>query len=551
MDFIRRNLNNPIYLYVCLGTFTLIVYVTGLFPETTVDSAKYAAVSREIFESGDFIHLRIHGEPYISKPPLLFWFGAIFFKIFGVSIFAFKLPNLIYSFLGIYSTYRLGQLIYDKRTGIISAILYLSCEAFFLFNMDVHTDLLLTTNIIFSVWQFAEYLDRRKALNFILGFIGAGLAMMSKGVIGLAIPAIAVAGYLIMKRDFRTFFSLRWLAGLPILALILYPTFKGLWDQFGIDGFKFFFWSNIVDRIQGDYSGGRHDYSFFFHTLAYVFLPWSLFAYFAFVKDFRAWWQNGFSIQNYKCTYLYSVVIIFGLIICVSSQQAPHYLMPAIPFIAIITGRFMNDVSFTGQYPKTYKWMLIVRNIIIALIWPMAIIMIVYFFPTRSLLIWIPVLILFLLQVGSFLSLKTRIQKLIVPLFVTILTLSFVANTNYMPSALKYHGPIQASYHYNSIAADNSVLYTYGYEQYETYFYPKNRSLNVHDKEELKNVLSEKSSWFITSEAGLNDIRAFDETIITEKYTFPYKKLTNISVRFLNPKTREGDLKNIYLLKIR
>jgi hypothetical protein len=158
---------------------------------------------------------------------------------------------------------------------------------------------------------------------------------------------------------------------------------------------------------------------------------------------------------------------------------------------------------------------------------------------------------MFLLLVGSFLSLKTKIQKLIVPLFITILTLSFVANTNYMPSALKYHGPIQASYHYNSIAADNSVLYTYGYEQYETYFYPKNRSLKIHDGEELINVLSEKSSWFITSEAGLKDIRAFDETIITEKYTFPYKKLTNISGRFLNPKTREGELQNIYLLKIR
>lgn len=195
--------------------------------------------------------------------------------------------------------------------------------------------------------------------------------------------------------------------------------------------------------------------------------------------------------------------------------------------------------------------MIIGRNIIIALLWPLAIILIVYFFPTRSLLIWIPVLIMFLLLVGSFLSLKTKIQKLIVPLLITILALSFVANTSYMPSALKYHGPIQASHHYDRIAADNSVLYTYSYGQYETYFYPKNASLLVHDREELETVLSEKSSWFITSEEGLNDIIAFDETIITEKYTFPYKKLTNISVRFLNPKTREGELQNFYLLKIR
>jgi hypothetical protein len=221
------------------------------------------------------------------------------------------------------------------------------------------------------------------------------------------------------------------------------------------------------------------------------------------------------------------------------------------PFIAIIAGRFMTDVSLTDQYPKTYKWMLILRNLIIILLWPMAIIMIAYFFPTRSLLIWIPVLIMFLLLVGSFLSLKAKIQKLIIPLLITILTLSFVINTNYMPSALKYHGPIQASYKYNSIAADNSALYTYGYEQYETYFYPVNRSLLVHNREELEAVLSEQSSWFITNEAGLNDIMAYNETIITDQYIFPYKKLTNISFRFLNPKTREGALTMIYLLKIR
>lgn len=551
MDFLKRNLNSPIYLYVILGVFTLVVYVTGLIPETTVDSAKYAAASREIYESGDFIHLKIHGEPYLQKPPLLFWFGALFFKIFGVSIFAFKLPNLIYSFLGIYSTYRLGQLIYDKRTGIISALLYLSCEAFFLYNMDVHTDMLLTTNIVFSVWQFAEYLDRRKALNFILGFLGAGLAMMSKGVIGLAVPVIAVGGYLIMKRDFRTLFSLKWLAGLPLLLLILYPTFKGLWDQFGVAGLKFYFWSNVVNRIQGDNTGGRHDYAFFFHTLVYILLPWSFYTYTAFVRDFRAWRENGFAIKNYKCTYLYSVVIIVGLVISVSSQQAPHYLLPVVPFIAIITGRFLIDISYTDLYPKTYKWMLILRNLIIILLWPVVIIMITYFFPTRSLLIWIPIIIMFFLLVGSLFRLKTKIQKLIVPLLITILAVSFVANTNYMPSALKFHGPIQASFHYNRIAGDDSVLYTYDYGQYETYFYPKNRSFLVHNREELENVLSERTSWFITSEAGMNDIRAFDETIITEQHIFPYKKLTNISVRFLNPKTREGELQKIYLLKIR
>jgi len=550
MDISKNKIQGITVLYIFLATFTLAVYLIGLFPETTVDSAKYAAVSREIYESGDFIHLKIHGEPYDQKPPLLFWLAAISFNIFGVSIFAFKLPNLLFTFLGIYSTYRLGLLIFDKRTGIIAAIICSTSEALFLYNMDVHTDALLMSNIIFGIWQLAEYIDKRKILNFILGFAGVGLAMISKGAIGLAVPVIAVAGYLIVKRDWRTMFSLKWLAGLPILAIFLYPTLKGLYDQFGVDGIKFYFWTNNVDRIRGAYTSGGPDYFFVLHTIAYIYVPWSLYAYASFVRDFRTWRGNKFSVKNFKSAYCYSVIIILALILTISSQQSPHYLLPMIPFISIITASLINDVSFTEHYPKTYKWLLIFRNILVVLMWPMALIMITYFFPTKSLLIWIPVVVLVLLLVWSYLRLKTKIQKLIIPLLITIIALSFVANTNYMPPALKYHGPIQASYLYNKIAPDNSVLYTYDYPQFETYFYPKNVSGLVY-KEHLGDVLSAGSCWFITSETGLNEIKAYDNEIITEQHLFPYKKLTNLSLKFLNPKTRETSLQKIYLLKIR
>ena len=194
--------------------------------------------------------------------------------------------------------------------------------------------------------------------------------------------------------------------------------------------------------------------------------------------------------------------------------------------------------------------MLIFRNILVAVMWPIALIMIIYFFPARSLLIWIPLVLLFLLLIYSFLRLKTILQKLIIPLLITILAVSFVANTGYMVPALKYHGPIQASYLYNKIAPDSSILYTYDYPHFETYFYPKNVSVIVY-KEQLGNILSKGSCWFITSEEGFNEIKAFNEAIITEQHIFPYKKLTNLSLKFLNPKTRETSLQNIYLLKIR
>ena len=552
MKAIISSNNKEVWLYAILSIFILAVYITGLFPETTVDSAKYAAVSREVFQSGDFIHLKIHGDPYLQKPPLLFWLGAISFKILGVSIVAFKLPVLLFTFLGIYATYRLGLLVYDKKTGAIAALIYGASEALFLYNMDMHTDALLTANIIFGAWQLAEYLEKRKPLNFILGFVGIGLAMISKGLIGLAVPVVAIGGYLLVKKDFRTIFSIRWLAGLLILLLILYPTLKGLYDQFGFDGLKFYFWSNNVDRIRGEYSHYKHDYFFSLHTMAYLFLPWSLYAYTAVVKDARQWYAQRFSIGNKKVAYSYSVVLVLIPLVSISSQQAPHYLLPAIPFLSIITAKLIYDVSLKNLYPRTYKWMLVFRTLVVALTWPIAIITMTYFFPTANPLLWIPVLILLFLQIYSYIKLKNKLQKLIIPPLISILLLAFVSNTVYMPSAIRYHGPIQASYLYNRIAKNNATLYTYDYGQFETYFYPKKVSQIVHNKKELQDLLTNKSSfWLITTEKGRQEVKDFNEKIITRQYTFPYKKLTNISIKFLNPKTRQKELKNIYLLKIR
>jgi hypothetical protein len=538
------------FIYGILIIFTLVVYITGLFPGSIVDSAKYAAIARNILESGDLIHLKIHGEPYMHKPPLLFWMSAASYSIFGISMFAYKLPNLLYSFLGIYSVYRLGTLIYGKRTGIIAAFMYSVSEAVILMLMDVHTDLLLTTNIIFGVWQLTEYLENKKTYNLLLGFTGIGLAMISKGALGLAIPVFTIGGYLLFKKDFRTLFSIIWLAGIPVIMLIIYPALKGVYDQFGIEGLKFYFWSNNIDRIKGDYSQGRHDYFFVIHTLIYFFLPWSLYSFSAFVKDFRVWRNSGFKFENKKDALNYSGIVFLALIISVSSQQAPHYLLPIIPFVSILTARFINDLTSSDLFPLTFKWMLYIRTFIVITLSVISLTLITYFFPTRNLIIWIPVLFMFLLLIYSYKHLKSKIQKLILPPVISMLITGFVANTVYMPEVPGSHGYIQASLLFNKLASDDTKLFTYDYYlQYETYFYPKIVSGIVYP-DELKEVLSDGSCWFITTEKGYKEIETINKSSLAEIHEFPHKRVTNITLDFLNPATRYKDVSKVYLLKI-
>ena len=92
-------------------------YFLGLSIDVTRDAGKYATVSKEIFQNGNFINLTVHGDAYDQKPPLMFWMGAAGFLTGGISNFWFKLPLLLLTFAGFYWAFQLGRSLYNKRVG--------------------------------------------------------------------------------------------------------------------------------------------------------------------------------------------------------------------------------------------------------------------------------------------------------------------------------------------------------------------------------------------------------------------------------------------------
>jgi len=47
------------------------------------DEPRYAWIARDMARSGDWITPRLYGQPWFEKPPLLYWGGALFFKLLG------------------------------------------------------------------------------------------------------------------------------------------------------------------------------------------------------------------------------------------------------------------------------------------------------------------------------------------------------------------------------------------------------------------------------------------------------------------------------------
>ena len=63
-----------------------------------VDASQYAEISREMAQSGDYLHIYDRGFDYLDKPPFLFWASALSMKVFGINNLGYKFPSILFFF---------------------------------------------------------------------------------------------------------------------------------------------------------------------------------------------------------------------------------------------------------------------------------------------------------------------------------------------------------------------------------------------------------------------------------------------------------------------
>jgi len=268
---------NKIYAFFWAAIVLLYCIAAYFIDLMDVDAAQYASIAREMTDSSNWMIVQHKGADYLDKPPLLFWLSALSFKIFGAGHFAYRLPSILATFLGLYATYALGKRLYDTKTGQLAALILASSQAWILFNHDIRTDTLLAAFCITSIWQLVEYAETKKWQNFLFGFISIGLAMLAKGPLGIVIPGIALSAYWLGQNQMKNLFRPEWMLGIIVILLVLSPMLIGLWQQWKWDGIYFYFWKQSFGRITGENSWRNDSGAFFFvHSFIWSFLPWSI-----------------------------------------------------------------------------------------------------------------------------------------------------------------------------------------------------------------------------------------------------------------------------------
>src|SRR5262245_40951120 len=72
------------------------------------DEGRYAQVPREMLERGDWVVPTLQGEPYLDKPPLVYWLVMLSYRAFGTHDWAARLVPALAVHATILLPYLLG-----------------------------------------------------------------------------------------------------------------------------------------------------------------------------------------------------------------------------------------------------------------------------------------------------------------------------------------------------------------------------------------------------------------------------------------------------------
>ncbi|MVN20084.1 ArnT family glycosyltransferase [Mucilaginibacter arboris] len=540
--------STPIFkwLYFFIGAAVLLNF-SGLFITILgLDGPLYACIAKSMVQRHDYVNLFSQGKDWLDKPHFPFWVTALSFNLFGFTTWAYKLPAILFVLMGGVYTYLFCKNLYNKEVALWSVLIFLTAEHLIISNNDVRAEPYLTGLIIASVYHFYKTVAKNSIGHLIIACVFAACAVMTKGIFALIPIFGAFAGEYILTKNWKQLFNWRWLLAFILVMLFLaseiyclYEQFdlhpeKLVFDQHNVSGIKFFFWDSQFGRFFNNGPiKGHGDPFFFFHTLLWAFIPWSVLLYIAVVQFFRN--QH----KQKREWYCICGALLTFFVFSASKFQLPHYITIVFPFFAIITAQYLIGIKTA----KGLQAIRITQSAVLALL-ILIVLLLQYFYRAENFTFFTILLLLITAVLLIFVSVKEAWGSKYQLLFQSVLVSIFInlyLNLNFYPSLLHYQSGSEAAFYIDKNSMGNLPVAQLQEEEYShaLEFY-LNRPLYLIN-EDGKGNLPSKPYLLYASKENINQIVAKGWKIRPVK-TFNDELVTRLTGKFLNRKTRKEQL---------
>ncbi len=366
----RSKLAKRLWLLLAVAACTAYFYNLGVPPLVGPDEPRYAQVAREMYERGDLVTPTLAGQTWFEKPALLYWLMAAGYRLLGVTELAARLGSAVSGLLTVLLIALLARRTESRAVeegagekaqgfGLTTAALTASTLGLMVFSRGASFDIVLTATVTLALTCFfrAELDGRGARGRWLAGFwVGVGLSLLAKGLIGVVLPCGVVGLYLLLARRPRELFRTGWWWGVPLAAGVASLWYAPVIARHGWTFVDEFFVQHHFARYVSDKYHHSQPFYFYLPVLLLLALPWTPFLVAA-VAGARRWnWRAtdaGSRLRLFALAWMFVPVAFFSL----SGSKLPGYILPALPGAALLAGdvlaRFVRGEGGRGAMRAT------------------------------------------------------------------------------------------------------------------------------------------------------------------------------------------------------
>jgi 4-amino-4-deoxy-L-arabinose transferase-like glycosyltransferase len=439
---------------------------------------RYAEIARVMFLKSEWIVPTVNGNLYTDKPILYFWLVLIFSKLAGmVNEWTARLPAALGGLGIVLATYTLAKDFYNSRTAMLAAMALATSARVIWESRWAHLDTLFTFFFTLSMLFAARaFLRKGNPSEIIAAYAFIALATLTKGLIGIVLPALILLSFMVIRREWRLLREARLLTGAVVFLAIAGPWFvlvaratDGRWLE------DFIYLHHIQRYVAG--AGHRQPVYYYFTTLPLDFLPWSILvvpALFAYSMGKKLWQDT---VSLFFALWFLAVFLFFTL----SDTKRELYLLPLFPPLALLVGRYVDDL-IAKKLPQTclYRLLLIGCFAVVGLVC-FGLPVVAWFFRRDALVAIIPLAVT--MGLGSvciaYYAWRRRPWRVFVSTTLTMLFGALSASVSLLPYLNRFKSPRPFSITVNRIVPPNASLYIYADTMNDFNFYMERNVIPV------------------------------------------------------------------------
>ena len=334
-----------LFFIVALISFCLIFAGLGTNHLIPWDEAIYAKVAKNMVVRNEYIipYWDNFITGWFEKPPLFMWMMSGLMGVIGFNSWSARIPSAVFGFLTVLLVFHIGKKFFNKTVAFISSLAIVTTVHFLYYSRASMLDVTATFFITLSLFFYWQAKESKRWVFWVLYGLSTGLAVMTKGVVGL-LPFLITSLYdffslIYLKDKITRKLVLGYLISVVSMMVVAFPWHFAMYKMFGHSFTNKYFLYHVWDRAVSGIEDKGNPFFWYVIVMKVSMRIWFIallgalpLALFKSVKKDRKF--------IFLSVWALSVFMFFS----VAKSKLVWYIIPIYPAVSLMVGYFLERV---------------------------------------------------------------------------------------------------------------------------------------------------------------------------------------------------------------